>query len=210
MRCFDLKHIGFFALLVAFLVPLALHATVHQEPGAVSYSLCSWPSGTAPTASYLAPQVAPGNLAVPQELSSIDGIFASNQQPNTKHFTNYYLSGKDLPIEQIAVVAASKVAKPLSAPASAFERLEPLANQQQGWIKELTAKMKANGWQGDPISVFEHNGSKYILDGHHRAAAARAAGIDVPYVSVPATQLQQFGYKSVDAVIWAAAEAGGF
>jgi ParB-like chromosome segregation protein Spo0J len=69
--------------------------------------------------------------------------------------------------------------------------------------------MKANGWQGDAISVFEHNGSKYILDGHHRVVAARAAGIEVPYNSIPASRLLEFNYKSVDDVILSAVEAGG-
>jgi uncharacterized protein (DUF1015 family) len=58
-------------------------------------------------------------------------------------------------------------------------------------------------------STFEHNGSKYILDGHHRVAAARAAGIEVPYNSIPASRLPEFNYKSVDDVIWSAVEAGG-
>jgi hypothetical protein len=68
--------------------------------------------------------------------------------------------------------------------------------------------MRVNGWQGKPIDVFEHNGSKYILDGHHRVEAARRVGIDVPYNSVPASNLGAYGYKTADEVIQAATEAG--
>lgn len=41
--------------------------------------------------------------------------------------------------------------------------------------------MKENGWQGDPISVAKIEDDFYVLDGHHRVAAAKRAGIDVPY-----------------------------
>ena len=68
--------------------------------------------------------------------------------------------------------------------------------------------MKSNGWQGDPISVFEEDGTKYILDGHHRVQAALRVGIDVPYEIVAVEDLPQFGYKTVDELISASAEAG--
>jgi RHS repeat-associated protein len=97
----------------------------------------------------------------------------------------------------------------LKAPASNFTRLEARLIQSPEKIAELAANMKINGWQGAPISVFENNGTKYILDGHHRVAAARIAGIEVQYNLIQASKLSSFGYKSLDDVIWAAAEAGG-
>ncbi|MGB0758157.1 MAG: ParB N-terminal domain-containing protein [Rubripirellula sp.] len=36
------------------------------------------------------------------------------------------------------------------------------------------------GWQGKPIEVIEHNGYRYVVNGHHRLEAARRAGIEVP------------------------------
>ena len=69
--------------------------------------------------------------------------------------------------------------------------------------------MKANGWKGDPISVFEHGGEKYILDGHHRVAAARQAGIDIPFRSIPESDLSSLGYKNLEAILNAASEAFG-
>lgn len=46
-------------------------------------------------------------------------------------------------------------------------------------VNEIADSMRANGWQGDPIKVVEVNGQRIVVDGHHRLAAARQAGIDV-------------------------------
>ncbi len=46
------------------------------------------------------------------------------------------------------------------------------------WIQQFE---RAKGWTGDPVAVFESKGYRYILDGHHRVAAARAAQIPVQY-----------------------------
>ena len=76
-------------------------------------------------------------------------------------------------------------------------------------VNQLTDSMKSNGWQGAPIKVFEHNGARYILDGHHRQQAAMRAGLTkMPYEKVPAQNLSQYGYNSADEVIRAATEAG--
>jgi hypothetical protein len=96
-----------------------------------------------------------------------------------------------------------------NAPAHAFHRLEPRSIQSQAKISSLANDMKANGWRGDPIAVFEHGGEKYILDGHHRVAAARLAGIDVPYLNIPEANLPSFGFRNLDAVLTAASEAFG-
>jgi ParB-like chromosome segregation protein Spo0J len=77
-------------------------------------------------------------------------------------------------------------------------------------IEQIAESMRAGGWNGPPIKVFEHNGVKYVLDGHHRLAAARQVGLaEVPYESVPASQLGQYGYQSVDDLLRAASEAFG-
>jgi RHS repeat-associated protein len=96
---------------------------------------------------------------------------------------------------------------PRSISPSGLTRTETLRSQAN--VTRLAENMKVGGWQGDPIKVFEHNGTKYILDGHHRAAAARRAGIDVLYESVGMDTLRSYGYRSVDELIWSAAEAGG-
>ncbi|WBB64609.1 polymorphic toxin-type HINT domain-containing protein [Streptomyces sp. WMMC500] len=69
-----------------------------------------------------------------------------------------------------------------SADAHSFRRTEALSgNASKRNVDSLTASMKENGWQGDPISVAKIGDDLYVLDGHHRVAAAKRAGIDVPY-----------------------------
>ncbi|MFI2349362.1 polymorphic toxin-type HINT domain-containing protein [Streptomyces sp. NPDC019443] len=72
-------------------------------------------------------------------------------------------------------------------------------------VDKLAKDMKENGWQGDPIEVFEHGGSRYVINGHHRVAAAKRAGIEVPYTNISLERLQGYGYKSADDVVaaWA-------
>ena len=68
--------------------------------------------------------------------------------------------------------------------------------------------MTLRGWRGDSIKVLQHNGERFILDGHHRVAAARRVGLDVPYQSVTTDKLADFGYGSIEAVLRSATEAG--
>lgn len=78
-------------------------------------------------------------------------------------------------------------------------------------VKTLTNSMKANGWQGDPVPVFQRDGLNYIIDGHHRVAAARKAGVDVPVNPVQESQLSSLtggAMKTGDDVISSASEAG--
>ncbi len=66
-------------------------------------------------------------------------------------------------------------------------------------VMKIRDSMAADGWQGDPVSVLEHDGQKYLLDGHHRRAAAIRAGLDqVPYKTV---QLPFRGYQTLDDVL---------
>ena len=114
--------------------------------------------------------------------------------------------------EHVFHVAASGVLVHNSsgvAPAHAFHRLEHRSLQRQGDISSLAADMKANGWKGDPIAVFEHGVEKFILDGHHRVAAARQAGINAPYRKISECDLPKFNYKDIDDVLRAASEAFG-
>jgi len=46
-----------------------------------------------------------------------------------------------------------------------------------------------------PISFVVYNGRKFIVDGHHRVAAAKIQGINVPSIEVC---LPYGGYKEVD------------
>jgi YD repeat-containing protein len=92
-----------------------------------------------------------------------------------------------------------------AATGAAFHRLESLTPADRVSVESLADSMKCSGWVGDPIKVFERNGTLYILDGHHRYAAARAAGIKVRYQRVTEAELKGYGYDSADDVIDAAA-----
>jgi hypothetical protein len=61
-------------------------------------------------------------------------------------------------------------------------------------MKALVNDIAENGIR-DPIKYVEVNGNKFVVDGHHRLAAARQLGIkDVPVQQV---QLPYAGYRSV-------------
>lgn len=61
-----------------------------------------------------------------------------------------------------------------------------------------------------PVTIFEHKGVNYVLDGHHRLQAARIVGLtEVPYESIPLERLSQYGYGSVEELLTAASEAFG-
>jgi ParB-like nuclease domain len=74
----------------------------------------------------------------------------------------------------------------------------------------LASNMRASGWKGPPVKVFEQGGVKYVLDGHHRLAAAREAGLtSVPYETVGESELRSYGYQSLAELLSAADEAFG-
>jgi hypothetical protein len=101
------------------------------------------------------------------------------------------------------------VVKPRATSASALTRTEALRGAaSRANVTKLAESMRTGGWQGAPIKVFEHKGVKYVIDGHHRVAAARQAGIDVVYESVGMDTLRSYGYGSADELIWSALEVG--
>lgn len=59
-------------------------------------------------------------------------------------------------------------------------------------VKRIAKDMKANGYKVDePVDVAIVNGKMIIIDGHHRAEAARKAGIkDIPVRVHPVTKEQ--------------------
>jgi RHS repeat-associated protein len=64
---------------------------------------------------------------------------------------------------------------------------------------KLKADMKLNGIQ-EPIKFVEHNGKRFVVDGHHRLRAAKELGIE--NVPVQQVKLPYAGYKSVDDLIY--------
>ena len=60
-------------------------------------------------------------------------------------------------------------------------------------MNALVRDIKANGMQ-QPIQFVEHNGTRYVVNGHHRLAAAKRLGLkEVPVEEVT---LPFGGYKT--------------
>lgn len=95
------------------------------------------------------------------------------------------------------------------APAHSFLRTHSISGRPSSRnVQQLIDSMKAYGWLGPPIAVAEIGGERYILNGHHRTFAARMTGIAVRFRVVEVADLAHFGYRSVEQVIEAHAEAG--
>lgn len=73
-------------------------------------------------------------------------------------------------------------------------------------VKNIVKSMKNTGWVGPPIDVILIGKDKYILNGHHRVAAAKIAKTDVPYNLISEQDLGNFGYSSTSEVVKSASE----
>jgi hypothetical protein len=107
------------------------------------------------------------------------------------------------------VEAANDAAGSASKNYSLFNRTHPIGgNSSSQFVKEVSENMSKKGWNGPPIQVAEINEQLYILDGHHRFAAAQIADIPIQYEIVPLSNITNFGYKTLNEIIWAACETG--
>jgi len=91
-----------------------------------------------------------------------------------------------------------------------FSRTESLSgNAASRDVAEIAESMRTGGWQGPPIKVVDVDGRLYVVDGHHRLAAARQVGLDVPYDVVdPATVIGLGQWTSIDDIMRDAATVG--
>ncbi|MFD3555075.1 ParB N-terminal domain-containing protein [Streptomyces goshikiensis] len=91
-----------------------------------------------------------------------------------------------------------------------MERTEQLGGaRDRERVDQIAERMTRDGWVGEPIEVFEHLNRRYVINGHHRVAAAKKAGIDVQYRSLTLDEIKAYKYKSADEVVWASIEVGG-
>ena len=61
--------------------------------------------------------------------------------------------------------------------------------------------MHKNGYDDDwPIDVLEHNGNRYIVDGHHRASAARQTHTKVSIVLIKDIESHHSIFNNIDEV----------
>ena len=106
---------------------------------------------------------------------------------------------------------ASPGATPNMAHPSALTRTEALSgNASSRLVRDMAEDMRAHGWNsGSKIEVVSIEGRLYIVDGHHRLAAARRAGIDVQYEIVETSSvIRPGGWSSVDEIVDAALSIG--
>ena len=111
------------------------------------------------------------------------------------------------------VSRASMASKPGAIPEgspSQFTRTEALSGRASArQVTEMAESMKANGWQGPPIKVVEANEKLYVVDGHHRLAAATQAGVKAPYQVVdPSTVIGPGRWSSLDDIVRDAGSVG--
>jgi hypothetical protein len=66
--------------------------------------------------------------------------------------------------------------------ADEIQEMHPVRNKSK--LSDLVKRMKANGWQGRPVLSFKDETGIHAVTGSHRIAAARKAGISVPYVLI--------------------------
>jgi hypothetical protein len=100
----------------------------------------------------------------------------------------------------------NQAAEVIAAPAHEFLRTEAISGRSSTRrVATIAASMLTDGWMGPPIDVVVIGTDKYIVNGHHRAHAARLTDTPVQYRIVQPTS---FGYASPDEVITAHAEAG--
>ena len=76
-------------------------------------------------------------------------------------------------------------------------------------VEKIAQDMRDNGFNNDfPIDVTTHNGKTYILDGHHRAAAARRTNTPVATNNVSNDQIgaHKSNHNNIQDVVDSAAD----
>jgi len=75
-------------------------------------------------------------------------------------------------------------------------------------VDQLSDSMRQEGFVGNGIDVVEGNGQQFIIDGHHRAAAARRTGTQVEINIVDDIERHPSSFNSIDEVIESADSVG--
>jgi hypothetical protein len=75
-------------------------------------------------------------------------------------------------------------------------------------VENLITSMSEYGWQGGPIEVAMHEGQYYLLDGHHRLAAAKRSNIKVPIKIVEDIKKHATNWNSLEELVLDSLQAG--
>ena len=158
------------------------------------------------TGEYIGDQTAPGSDAA-WAVASCGLSAAQLSAARTATVASTVTSNAD---DAAARIAATNTVDDLVGSAKPWDlqRTETLVGRgSQAKVDDIAASMRENGWVGDPIEVFQANGQNYIVNGHHRVAAARQAGIDVQYRVISQTELLTYYPGGVNQLVSAASEA---
>ena len=92
---------------------------------------------------------------------------------------------------------ASSGVKPQIKSTGKLNMAEIPTNKQ--YVNRLASTFKNEGFNKGPISIVKYGGESYVVDGHHRLAAARQAGItEVPTIELTESELRElYGYDSI-------------
>jgi len=75
-------------------------------------------------------------------------------------------------------------------------------------VERYTEQMKQKGWIGDPVDVVSHEGNYYLIDGHHRLAAAKRLNIPVPIRIVEDLSSHKCSWNTVEELVQDSLHAG--
>jgi len=125
-------------------------------------------------------------------------------------FPNATIFGTDLLRSEVGFSAAGGgVLLAKGVDANTLQRTHSISGKRSSkLVDNISASMRKDGFVGDPIDVVQHKGQQFILDGHHRAAAARRTGtkVDVNVISDVAGHKSNF--NSVKDVVKSAGSVG--
>ncbi|MEU9038059.1 polymorphic toxin-type HINT domain-containing protein [Streptomyces sp. NPDC048352] len=153
-----------------------------------------------------------GELVPGDQLRQPDGTTLTVGSVRTYPYdvTTHNLTVKDLHTYYVLAGATPVLVHNCSVSPHEVERTEQLGGaRDRERVDQIAESMTRDGWVGEPIEVFEHLNRRYVINGHHRVAAAKKAGIDVQYRSLTLDEIKAYKYKSADEVVWASIEVGG-
>ncbi|GAA5112331.1 LamG-like jellyroll fold domain-containing protein [Haloechinothrix salitolerans] len=90
-----------------------------------------------------------------------------------------------------------------------LRRTEALSgNASRKRVDKFTKMMKSGQWPGGPVLVAQDKNSLYIVDGHHRVAAAKRARVHVPYSVASQERVNELYRDGMEQVVRMWAEVG--
>ncbi|MET7655052.1 polymorphic toxin-type HINT domain-containing protein [Streptomyces sp. NPDC005486] len=111
-----------------------------------------------------------------------DSVTLTAVRPFSKRQRTHDLTVSDVHTYYVLAGVAPLLVHNCSVSPHELERTEQLGGAyDRESVDRIAESMSSDGWVGEPIEVLEHVNRRYVINGHHRVAAAKRAGIDVQY-----------------------------